>query len=493
MFCFISNQLFATDYNIKLTAVNASNYIFNSDGLGFLNENDPTVNVKVGDKLIFDVSDVADNNHPLAIVSDLVNGGYDQTKEVSGVINNGERGVNEVIWDLAGVTPGDYWYICVEHPNMKGIIRVTAVTTGTDTDGDGVTDDVDVDDDNDGILDEYEDAGPGPDGIQGTDDDADYDLDGVPNRLEIDSDKDGCYDVEEAGYGDLDVPSDGRVGTSDNSIDSETGKVNVEGEYYTLDDIYDLDNNGVKDYLEPGSTLSKTLDPPSVKVLEFSKVTFTGGGATVDNLGTITYSWKITEDKDNSDVWKDIDLYIAENPSHPGIYSGMNTNELVIDSVTAAMDNFGYRLDMETPAFQCDKLVSTAAAKLSVFKLDSDNDNVPDEIDLDDDNDGILDTYEGAGPDGIVGTEDDDDYDGDGVPNRLEIDSDKDGCNDVIESGLDITNDKNNDGQVGLPLEVDDKDELRQLELVLILMFMANQQISMETIYDFLEEVVQQL
>ena len=241
MFCFISNQLFATDYNIKLTAVNASNYIFNSDGLGFLNENDPTVNVKVGDKLIFDVSDVADNNHPLAIVSDLVNGGYDQTKEVSGVINNGERGVNEVIWDLAGVTPGDYWYICTEHPNMKGIIRVTAVTTGTDTDGDGVTDDVDVDDDNDGILDEYEDAGPGPDGIQGTDDDADYDLDGVPNRLEIDSDKDGCYDVEEAGYGDLDVPSDGRVGTSDNSIDSETGKVNVEGEYYTLDDIYDLE------------------------------------------------------------------------------------------------------------------------------------------------------------------------------------------------------------------------------------------------------------
>ena len=39
----------------------------------------------------------------------------------------------------------------------------------------------------------------------------------------------------------------------------------------------------------------------------------------------------------------------------------MNTNELVIDSVTATMDNFGYRLDMETPAFQCDKLVSTAA------------------------------------------------------------------------------------------------------------------------------------
>ena len=42
------------------------------------------------------------------------------------------------------------------------------------------------------------------------------------------------------------------------------------------------------------------------------------------------------------------------------------------------MENFGYRLDMETPAFKCDNLVSTAAARLNVFKLDSDGDLVPD-------------------------------------------------------------------------------------------------------------------
>ena len=47
--------------------------------------------------------------------------------------------------------------------------------------------------------------------------------------------------------------------------------------------------------------------------------------------------------------------------------------------------------------------------------------------DLDDDNDGILDTEEGTLTD---------DFDGDGIPNRLDSDSDGDGCSDVIEAGF---------------------------------------------------------
>ncbi len=448
MFYFLPNQLFATDYNIKVTATNNQDYIFNSSGLNLVNETDPAFIVKVGDKLIFDVSEVAGNNHPFAIVND-VTGGYNPANKVSGVSFNGEPAVAEVVWDLTGATPGLYFYICTNHPNMVGEITVNAAVTGTDTDNDGVPDVDDVDDDNDGILDVFE--GPGPDGIVGTADDADFDDDGVPNRLEIDSDKDGCYDVEEAGYGDIDNPSDGRVGIASDKIEAD-GTVNIEGGYYnSLDQIDDLDNDNIKDFLQKGSALRKTLDPISVNVLEYSKVTFNGDGATVDDLGTITFNWKITKNIDVANLWQDINVYISENPNHPGIYSGINTNELVIDSVTSGMENFGYRLDMETPAFKCDNLVSTAAARLSVFKLDSDGDLVPDETDLDDDNDGIKDVDEGAGPDGIVGTDDDDDYDGDGVPNRLEIDSDKDGCYDVIESGLDISNDENNDGQVGIP------------------------------------------
>jgi hypothetical protein len=59
--------------------------------------------------------------------------------------------------------------------------------------------------------------------------------------------------------------------------------------------------------------------------------------------------------------------------------------------------------------------------------LDTDGDGVPDMTDLDDDNDGILDTVEDAQLTA--------DIDGDGIPNSLDLDSDNDGINDVIEAG----------------------------------------------------------
>ena len=55
---------------------------------------------------------------------------------------------------------------------------------------------------------------------------------------------------------------------------------------------------------------------------------------------------------------------------------------------------------------------------------DSDGDDVGDIFDLDDDNDGVLDTTEGTG-----------DTDNDGTPNHLDTDSDGDGCLDTIEAG----------------------------------------------------------
>ena len=57
-------------------------------------------------------------------------------------------------------------------------------------------------------------------------------------------------------------------------------------------------------------------------------------------------------------------------------------------------------------------------------KLDTDCDGVPNDIDIDDDNDGILDTDEGITVD----------TDNDGIPNNLDIDSDNDGILDNIEA-----------------------------------------------------------
>ena len=265
--------------------------------------------------------------------------------------------------------------------------------------------------------------------------DTDTDGDGIPNRLDLDSDNDGCNDVVEAGY--IDGDNDGIVGvapydyTDDGKVKNVIYKTNA-----TLDD---LDVNGTKDFLEIGTDLSKTQNLTKVTTIEYSEVTFTGNGATVDNKGTITFAWQITTDEGLT--WTNISNYIANNPTHPGNYSGLDSTVLSIDSVVSEMDKFAYRLYMTTPAYKCDKDVTTNDAELRVYKKDSDLDGIPDELDLDDDNDGITDVLEGG---------DTLDTDGDGTPNRIDLDSDGDGCNDINEAG--VTTDENNDGRVGIPI-----------------------------------------
>ena len=82
------------------------------------------------------------------------------------------------------------------------------------------------------------------------------------------------------------------------------------------------------------------------------------------------------------------------------------------------------------------QLLQIVLIKGKEARSDSDNDGVPDYIDLDSDNDGIPDIVEGC----------DIDTDGDGIPNCLDLDSDGDGCNDVLESGF---TDDDGDGYLG--------------------------------------------
>jgi gliding motility-associated-like protein len=110
-----------------------------------------------------------------------------------------------------------------------------------------------------------------------------------------------------------------------------------------------------------------------------------------------------------------------------------------------------------------------SSASVSVdASTDTDNDGVPNNNDIDDDNDTILDTleYNGLNPledhdtdfipnyrdidfgadangDGIV---DIFDFDGDGVPNHFDLDSDNDGILDIVEAG-NITADSSNNGR----------------------------------------------
>ena len=88
-----------------------------------------------------------------------------------------------------------------------------------------------------------------------------------------------------------------------------------------------------------------------------------------------------------------------------------------------------------TPGYACgDTLYSDVA--MIVSSEDWDEDGIPDDVDLDDDNDGILDISEGE----------DVDTDGDGIPNSKDNDSDGDGCVDAVEAGY---TDPDNDGYLG--------------------------------------------
>ncbi len=62
------------------------------------------------------------------------------------------------------------------------------------------------------------------------------------------------------------------------------------------------------------------------------------------------------------------------------------------------------------------------------FRVDTDGDGIPDNDDIDDDNDGILDSVEQNGANDV-------DTDGDGIWDRLDLDSDNDGILDAVESG----------------------------------------------------------
>lgn len=108
-------------------------------------------------------------------------------------------------------------------------------------------------------------------------------------------------------------------------------------------------------------------------------------------------------------------------------------------------------------SFTHKNLLDSASNKVSMklyavcVAKDSDNDGIPDQMDLDSDNDSILDFYESQGAnftalsngdfnnDGIdnifVNGISPADTDGDGVPDYLDLDSDNDGIFDIIESG----------------------------------------------------------
>ena len=301
-------------------------------------------------------------------------------------------------------------YVCGENDTTNA----ASIYMLPDNDNDCVPDEIDLDDDNDGIYDSEE-------------GDGDIDGDGIVNSFDLDTDSDGCFDVIEAGY--LDEDEDGLSGFSPVEVDTlgrvivvdSTGLVNLLG----YGEPQDLDENGIKDYKEISENPVIISDPQSVEIALERTVLFS---VEVDYDGPLSYQWQLNL----GEGW----INLADT----SIYSGINSDTLVIKSVELAMDENLYRVVISS-LLVCSEPVFSDDATLNVLP-DNDKDKIPDIYDLDDDNDGILDTDEGES-----------DLDGDGIPNSFDLDSDNDGCLDVVEAGLD---DGDVDGLLGnSPVEVD--------------------------------------
>ena len=278
-----------------------------------------------------------------------------------------------------------------------------------DNDRDKIPDIDDLDDDNDGILDLDEGS-------------EDIDNDGIPNYFDLDSDGDGCSDVIEAGF--IDDDNDEILCLSPVLVDS-LGKVICSSGYI---DALDRDNNSIYDYKEKGSSLAIINNPSSVSIIETRNAKYTVQ-AIAD--GTILYQWQASDDEGVS--WVDI--------QDDNVYLGTLTASLTLTNAPLEFNDYQFRVNISTPAFVCDDDLRSQVV-LTVLP-DNDKDGIADEDDLDDDNDGILDIYEGSG-----------DLDNDGIINIFDLDSDGDGCYDVIESGC--YDDDDDDGIVGnSPVEVD--------------------------------------
>jgi len=311
-----------------------------------------------------------------------------------------------------------------------------------DTDGDNVPDHFDLDSDNDGISDLVEAGHNQPDvdgngvidgenavfGANGfyvsleTSDaqDAvanyvpwDFDGDGIPDHDDLDSDNDGILDVVEAGYVNSDSDQDGRI---------DDGNGNVPA----------VDGNGLVPLIDPDVT---------------------GVGI------PLPMDW----DSDGIPDWHDLDsdndgiLDVIE-----GGYQGNDT------SLDGRIDDGSGNV----PSVNSDGLPPVMQGGAITLPPDTDDDGVRDWHDLDSDNDGINDTVENRNPDGdgdgfigtgpvtvdangvaiadangnltpftpLVNT------DNDGPGDFRDLEADGDGLNDVNEGGL---ADGDNDGIIG--------------------------------------------
>jgi hypothetical protein len=378
----------------------------------------------------------------------------------------------------------------------------------TDSDGDGYVNSYDPDDDNNGTNESplepliVTGADTNADGLADSYTRGDFDRDGKPNPYDLDADGDGILDVREAGLPDANTDglADGTRGADgwSDTVDALAGPLvfpntdNAGGPNFL--DI-DSDNDGIVDIIEAQTTagylapLGTDTDNDGIDN-RYDNLPNAFGGNTGNGLVPTN-----TDAADNPD-YTDTD---SDNDGKPDSLEGWDTNgngsisgvERAGGSTDADADGLLDGWDNNTALVNpTNGMIPTNFPDVNNPGGDrdwrqtanSDNDTIADNIDIDDDNDGVPDTQESvtgldpladANANGIPnyldpampgyidtnadGIDDRYDIDLDGVINSRDLDSDNDGIPDIIEAGgvdtdgngrVDGTADTNNNGLI---------------------------------------------
>lgn len=265
------------------------------------------------------------------------------TDNTGGAITVEYDGVtNKLRASATGLTPGETYTVKfaiadVSDGGFDSAILIDVISGFPDDDDDGVANDADLDDDNDGILDTVEDANTDNDNNP-LSNPTDTDGDGVPNYLDLDSDGDGIPD----------------------NIEAQT-------------------TNG---YIAPGTFTDTNLDGVND--------VYAGGLTPVNTDGTDNDDYLDTDsDNDGTIDQTEAGITLTGSVGTNGLDNGLET----IDDYSDVNGN----LNDPTTLPDSDGDVGSGGDvdyRDTVVLGDNDGDGVNDDVDLDDDNDGILDSVE---------------------------------------------------------------------------------------------------
>ncbi len=269
-----------------------------------------------------------------------------------------------------------------------------------DSDGDGIPDFHDLDSDNDGITDVIESGGTDidqdgrADGAVGTTPTtlgvpssagtgttpANTDGGGTPNHLDLDSDEDGCFDALEGDGGVLASELDGS-GAIDITSVTPSG----------------VDANGVPNFVSGGQNDVSSTDAGTKGAECVTSISAVNDyGSVTEGIGGIAIANVLSNDDlgGSTPTIGAGGVSLAQlSTTNPGVTLNTATGEVNVTAGTpAGVYVIEYQICETADLGNCD----TAFAYVTVIS-DSDGDGIDDIADLDNDNDGILDTDEGCG------------------------------------------------------------------------------------------------